>query len=723
MTFEQMWTDIAPVGRSSSSQGYFRQPYGSAEMEMRAWFTEECTRRGLELEADGNGNLVAWWGHGEDAVLTGSHLDSVLDGGAYDGPLGVASSLAAVDVLRDRGFTPRRPIAIGVFADEEGSRFGIGCLGSQLATGLLTAEDARLMRDRDGLLLEDVMASAGLEPSLGRSAWLDRVGCYVELHVEQGRNLVDRDAAVGVASGIWPHGRWRFDFDGEANHAGATRMEDRRDPMLTFAMTALAADEEARRTGQRATFGRIQATPNGTNAVPSRVAAWLDARCENDAMLADLVATLTKRAGERAAALVVAGGPRRLGRPRLAEHAGRRRRAVVDAGGRAVIPGFVDSHSHLVFAGDRRQEFAARMAGRAVRRRRHPHHGRATRAATDEQLTAHVARLVAEMRRQGTTTVEIKSGYGLTVRDEARSLAVARQFTDETTFLGAHVVPTGPTPEEYVALVTGPMLEAAAPHARWIDVFCERAPSTPTRPARSSRPAPRVGLRGRLHANQLTYGPGVQLAASSGWSPSTTAPTSSDADVDALRDSGTVATLLPGVEFSTRQPYPDARRLLDAGRPGGARQRLQPGLLLHQLAAALHRARRARDGDDPGRGGVHAATYGGAAALRGAATTSGEAGARARADRRSSRRRAWGRARAVRRARTTRPSRRVRRTRSRRGSPQARTASRCGGTTTRDRGGSRSARAGRCRSLRRARRSRGTGHAAGAGRTARAATR
>ncbi|TCJ23415.1 allantoate amidohydrolase [Nocardioides jejuensis] len=300
MTFEQMWADIAPVGRSASTQGYFRQPYTAAEMEMRAWFSEECTRRGLELEADGNGNLVAWWGSGDDAVLTGSHLDSVLDGGAYDGPLGVASSLAAVDVLRDRGFTPRRPIAIGVFADEEGSRFGIGCLGSQLATGLVSVEDARLMRDRDGLLLEDVMANAGLEPALGRSAWLDRVGCYVELHVEQGRNLVDLEAPVGVASGIWPHGRWRFDFDGEANHAGATRMEDRRDPMLTFAQTALVASTEARRTGQRATFGRIEATPNGTNAVPSRVAAWLDARCESEAMLSDLVASLEKAAAERA---------------------------------------------------------------------------------------------------------------------------------------------------------------------------------------------------------------------------------------------------------------------------------------------------------------------------------------------------------------------------------------------------------------------------------------
>jgi imidazolonepropionase len=146
---------------------------------------------------------------------------------------------------------------------------------------------------------------------------------------------------------------------------------------------------------------------------------------------------------------------------------------MVDAGGRALLPGFVDSHSHLVFAGDRGEDFAARMAGRPYAAGGIRTTVAATQAATDEQLTSHVARLVAEMRRQGTTTLEIKSGYGLTVQDEARSLAVARQFTEETTFLGAHVVPDGATPEEYVALVTGPMLEACAPHARWIDAFCE----------------------------------------------------------------------------------------------------------------------------------------------------------------------------------------------------------------------------------------------------------
>jgi imidazolonepropionase len=230
-----------------------------------------------------------------------------------------------------------------------------------------------------------------------------------------------------------------------------------------------------------------------------------------------------------------------------------------------VLPGFVDSHSHLVFAGDRGEEFAARMAGRPYGAGGIRTTVAATRAATDEQLTSHVARLVAEMRRQGTTTVEIKSGYGLTVHHEARSLAVARQFTEETTFLGAHVVPDGTTPEEYVALVTGPMLEACAPHARWIDVFCERGAFDEDQ-ARAVLLAGRsVGLKGRLHANQLGPGPGVGLAAELALTAVDHCTHLSDTDISALAGSGTIATLLPGVEFSTRQPYPDARALLDAG--------------------------------------------------------------------------------------------------------------------------------------------------------------
>ena len=243
---------------------------------------------------------------------------------------------------------------------------------------------------------------------------------------------------------------------------------------------------------------------------------------------------------------------------------------VIDVEGRAVIPSFVDSHAHLVFAGDRAAEFAARMAGT-------PYDGggiassvRATRTASDDELRGLVAARIAEMRAQGTGTVEIKSGYGLTVEDEARALRIAGEFTTETTFLGAHVVPAeyAARREEYVALVTGPMLAACAPYARWIDVFCEpRSPHAFTGDeARAVLTAGRdAGLALRVHGNQLGPGPGVQLAVELGAASVDHCTYLSDADVDALAASATVATLLPGVEFSTRSPYPDARRLLDAG--------------------------------------------------------------------------------------------------------------------------------------------------------------
>ena len=292
--FERMWSDLAPVGRSSRTGGYFRQPFTAPEEELRAWFVEQCGARGLRVERDGFGNVVGWWDVGSGpALLTGSHLDSVLDGGAYDGPLGVVSALAALDLMRARGVVPARPVGVSVFAEEEGSRFGLACLGSRLATGATTWEQARALTDRDGVALGDV--TSGEDGHL-----LEGVGTYVELHVEQGRDLVDRGAAVGVGSGIWPHGRYRLEFDGEANHAGTTRMEDRVDPMLTYAFTALAANKQARLAGQRATFGRVAVEPNGTNAVPSRVTAWLDARCETEEGLADLVAAISGQAAERA---------------------------------------------------------------------------------------------------------------------------------------------------------------------------------------------------------------------------------------------------------------------------------------------------------------------------------------------------------------------------------------------------------------------------------------
>jgi imidazolonepropionase len=239
----------------------------------------------------------------------------------------------------------------------------------------------------------------------------------------------------------------------------------------------------------------------------------------------------------------------------------------VDAGGRCVVPGFVDSHSHLVFAGDRASEFEARMAGRRYEAGGIRSTVAATRAASDEELAANLVRLLAEMRRQGTTTVEIKSGYGLTVHDEARALALARQYTDETTFLGAHVVPAEfvDDPDGYVDLVTGQMLEACAPHARWVDVFCEEGAFGAAAARAVLTAGSAKGLQARVHANQLGPGPGVLLACEVGAASVDHCTYLSAADIDALSSSGTVATLLPGVEFSTRSPYPDARRLIEAG--------------------------------------------------------------------------------------------------------------------------------------------------------------
>lgn len=238
-----------------------------------------------------------------------------------------------------------------------------------------------------------------------------------------------------------------------------------------------------------------------------------------------------------------------------------------DAEGRCVIPGFVDSHSHLIFAGDRSEEFSARMAGQPYAAGGIRTTVAATRSAPDEVLTANLARLIAEMHRQGTTTVEVKSGYGLTVHDETRALALAKQFTDETTYLGAHVVPAeyADRPDDYVSLVTGEMLASCAPHARWVDVFCERGAFGEDAAREVLRAGISSGLRPRIHANQLSEGPGVLLAVELGAASADHCTFLTDTDVDALAGSSTVATLLPGVEFSTRQPYPDARRLLDTG--------------------------------------------------------------------------------------------------------------------------------------------------------------
>jgi imidazolonepropionase len=289
----------------------------------------------------------------------------------------------------------------------------------------------------------------------------------------------------------------------------------------------------------------------------------------------------------------------------------------VDLGGRAVIPGFVDSHSHLLFAGDRAAEFAARMAGQ-----RYDGGGIrttvvATREATDEQLEAGLLRHLGEMRAQGTTTVEVKSGYGLTVHDEARALAVARRFTPETTFLGAHVVPPeyAEDPAGYVDLVTGPMLEACAPFARWVDAFCERGAFDADQAKAVLAAGMAAGLGGRLHANQLGPGPGVQLACELGLAAVDHCTYLSQEDVTALRDSGTIATLLPGVEFSTRSPYPDARGLWDAGVTVALASDCNPGSC-YTSSMPLCIALAVREmGLTPGEA-LTAATLHGAAALR-----------------------------------------------------------------------------------------------------------
>lgn len=306
--FEAMWREIAPVGRNVATGGYLRQPWTSPETELRAWFVEQCEARGLRVERDGLGNLIGWWEpegtDPRDRLLTGSHLDSVLEGGAYDGPLGVVSALAAVDRMREHAVVPRRPVGVGVFVEEEGSRFGLACLGSRLLTGATPWATARELRDRDGVFLADALEAQGLPGMTGDPDsdldLLAGVTTFVELHVEQGRALVDLGHAVGVASGIWPHGRYRFELEGVADHAGTTRMEDRRDPMLTYATTVLAANEAARLAGERATFGRVEVNPNGTNAVPSRVTGWLDARASSVDSLEALVERITALARERA---------------------------------------------------------------------------------------------------------------------------------------------------------------------------------------------------------------------------------------------------------------------------------------------------------------------------------------------------------------------------------------------------------------------------------------
>ena len=289
--FEAMWSLLHEVGRDARTGGYRRYAWTRADHELREWFAGEASARGLDLTLDRAGNQWAWWGDpdaaaaaGTPGVVAGSHLDSVPDGGAFDGPLGVVSAFAALDLLRDllraRGVPPRRPVGVVNFVDEEGARFGVACAGSRLITGAMAPDAARALRDNEGVSMGEALQAAGRRPGeVGRDEEaLRRVGTFVELHDEQGRGLVELGAPVGVASSIWPHGRWRAVLPGEANHAGTTRLEDRRDPMLAYARLVLAAREAAVRHGTVATCGKVLVEPNGINAIASSVTGWLDAR-------------------------------------------------------------------------------------------------------------------------------------------------------------------------------------------------------------------------------------------------------------------------------------------------------------------------------------------------------------------------------------------------------------------------------------------------------------
>ncbi len=301
--FHAMWRDLAAIGRDPGSRGYRRYAWTAADADCRDWFRAQAEARGLAYEVDRNGNQWAWLGDpaAGDAVVTGSHLDSVPDGGAFDGPLGVVSAFGALDLLRDRGRRPSRPLAVANFTDEEGARFGLACVGSRLTAGQLDPDRARRLTDADGVTLAEAMERRGQDPAaIGPDPErLSRVSAYVELHIEQGRALDLQDARVGVASAIWPHGRWRFDFRGEANHAGTTQLDDRRDPMLTYANTVLAARKKARLAGALATFGKVAVEPNGVNAIASLVSGWLDSRAADEETLAALVEAIEQAARER----------------------------------------------------------------------------------------------------------------------------------------------------------------------------------------------------------------------------------------------------------------------------------------------------------------------------------------------------------------------------------------------------------------------------------------
>ncbi|GAA4025178.1 allantoate amidohydrolase [Arthrobacter methylotrophus] len=309
-TVNQLLDSIKDVGRDAMRGGYSRAAYSTPELELRHWFIEQAQQRGLDVETDRNGIIWAWWGKPQDgALVTGSHLDSVPGGGAFDGPLGIASALAAVDILKTRGLDskntgPHRSLAITVFPEEEGSRFGVACLGSRLLTGAIAVDKALNLRDVDGNTFADVARGNRLDPRrVGRDPEaIARIGDFVELHVEQGKGLGHGGPAIAVGSSILGHGRWKLSVSGQGNHAGTTLMADRADPMVAAAQIVVAVrDTAARQPDARATVGRLTPVPGGTNVIASRVDLWLDARHPDDAVTAQLISAIYGVAREIAA--------------------------------------------------------------------------------------------------------------------------------------------------------------------------------------------------------------------------------------------------------------------------------------------------------------------------------------------------------------------------------------------------------------------------------------
>ncbi len=300
--------ELADIGRTPAG-GYDRFAWGRADLDARQWFLQCADALDLDVEADRNGNLWAWWNPEAPgrALVVGSHLDSVPNGGAYDGPLGVASAFSAIGDLRREGFVPSRPVAVVAFADEEGARFGVACAGSRLMVGSLAPDRALALLDTDGVSLREAMTAAGQPTAhVGRDEdRVARIGEFIELHVEQGHlpsnggalGLADAGQPIGVADRIWPHGRWRVDFAGQQNHAGTTPMSARRDPIIGLARVVLAVRAAAFTYGALATVGKVQVAPGAVNAVAGSASLWIDARASEEATVRRVLADVRRETG------------------------------------------------------------------------------------------------------------------------------------------------------------------------------------------------------------------------------------------------------------------------------------------------------------------------------------------------------------------------------------------------------------------------------------------